>query len=130
MIEKNEVDSGEKAMILLQSLICYLREKNVLSRADIEELRERVEGRIADAETHLPCASSLATAAASEMRQLEQFCGKKYGGKHRHRVNESRRFAGSRTPNLDGPCIFCNLACINCREFYPGLMPQDGRSMS
>jgi len=87
MIEKNEVDSGEKAIILLQSLICYLREKNVLSRADIEELRERVEGRIADAETHLPCASSLATAAASEMRQLEQFCGKKYGGKHCHRVN-------------------------------------------
>jgi len=87
MIEKTEVDSGEKAMILLQSLICYLREKNVLNRADIEELRERVEARIADVESHMPCASALASAAASEMRELEQFCGKKYGGKHRHRVN-------------------------------------------
>jgi hypothetical protein len=87
MIEKNEVDSGEKAMIMLQSLICYLREKNVLTRADIEELRDKVEARIADAESHLPCASALATAAATEMRQLEQFCGKKFGGKHRHRVN-------------------------------------------
>jgi len=46
-----------------------------------------VEARIADAETNLPCASALATAAASEMRELEQFCGKKFGGKHRHRVN-------------------------------------------
>ncbi|MDF2640180.1 MAG: hypothetical protein K0R64_3164 [Novosphingobium lindaniclasticum] len=87
MIEKTEVESGDKAMILLQSLICYLREKNVLTRADIEELREKVEARIADAETNLPCASALATAAASEMRELEQFCGKKFGGKHRHRVN-------------------------------------------
>lgn len=84
MIEKNEVDSGEKAMILLQSLICYLREKNVLTRADIEELREKVEARIADAEANLPCASALASAAATEMRELERFCGKKYGGKHRH----------------------------------------------
>lgn len=87
MIETSEVNSGDKAMIILQSLICYLREKNVLSRADIEELREKVEARIADAEVNLPCAASLAAAAASEMRELDDYCGKKYGGKHRRRVN-------------------------------------------
>jgi len=87
MIENSDVDPGDKAMILLQSLICYLREKNLLSRADIEELRERVEARMAAPETNLPCASALAAAAASEMRNLDDFCGKKYGGKHRRRVN-------------------------------------------
>lgn len=87
MIDNNEVDSGDKAMIILQSLICYLREKNVLSRADLEELKERVEGRIAATETHLPCATAIAAAAASEMRELDDYCGKRYGGKHRRRVN-------------------------------------------
>lgn len=87
MIESNEVDSGEKAMILLQSLICYLREKNLLSRADIEELRDRVEARIAATEVNLPCATAIAAAAATEMRELDDYCGKKYGGKHRRRVN-------------------------------------------
>jgi hypothetical protein len=86
-MENIEVDSGDKAMIILQSLICYLREKNVLSRADIQELRDRVEARIAANETQLACTSAMATAAANEMRELDNFCGKKYGGKHRRSVN-------------------------------------------
>src|SRR3546814_8989670 len=78
MIGHSEVDPGDKAMILLQSLICYLREKNVLSRADIEELRERVEARIPETEASLPCVASLAAAAAAtEMRELDAYCGKK-----------------------------------------------------
>lgn len=88
MMDNSDVDPGEKAMILMQSLICYLREKNVLSRADIEELRDRVEARIAQTEANLPCATSaLAAAAANEMRNLDDYCGRKYGGKHRRRVN-------------------------------------------
>ncbi len=87
MIENSEVDSGDKAMILLQSLICYLREKNVLSRADIEELRDRVEARMAASETTLPCTAAIASAAATEMRELDDYCGKAYGGKHRRRMN-------------------------------------------
>lgn len=86
-MENIEVDSGDKAMIILQSLICYLREKNVLSRADIQELRDRVEARIAANETQLACTSAMAAAAANEMRELDNFCGKKYGGKHRRSVN-------------------------------------------
>src|SRR3546814_14798969 len=84
MIGHSEVDPGDKAMILLQSLICYLREKNVLSRADIEELRERVEARIPETEASLPCVASLAAAAAAtEMRELDTYCGKKYRSEER-----------------------------------------------
>jgi len=85
MIETSEVDSGDKAMIILQSLICYLREKNVLSRADIEELRDRVEARMATPD--MPCVPTIAAAAATEMRDLDDYCGRKYGGKHRRRAN-------------------------------------------
>lgn len=82
-MEGMEIDSGEKAIIILQSLICYLREKNVLTRADIEELRERVVARVSTAEKSMLCDVATAAAAAREMAELEQFCGKRYGGKHR-----------------------------------------------
>ena len=82
-MEGIKVDSGEKAIIILQSLICYLREKNVLSRADIEELKDRVDARISNAEKSMPCNLATAAAAAREMASLEEFCGKRYGGKHR-----------------------------------------------
>lgn len=82
-MEDIEIDSGEKAIIILQSLICYLREKNLLNRADIEELKDRVDARIAAAETNIPSALATAAAASQEMASLEQYCGKRYGGKHR-----------------------------------------------
>jgi hypothetical protein len=81
-MEGVEIDSGEKAIIILQSLICYLREKNMFSRADIEELKARVDARISAVET-MPCDLAAATAAAREMENLEKYCGKHYGGKHR-----------------------------------------------
>lgn len=87
MFEDSDVETGEKALILLQSLICYLREKNILSRADIEKLRERVEARVKEAESSLPCATAIAEAAAQDMRELDEYCGKRYGGKHLRRVN-------------------------------------------
>ncbi|WP_081570636.1 hypothetical protein [Sphingobium herbicidovorans] len=86
MMNNDNVAPGDKAMILLQSLICYLREKNVLSRADIEELRDRVEARMATPDSGLSCATAL-VAAVNEMRELDDYCGKKYGGKHRRQVN-------------------------------------------
>ena len=78
-----DIQSGDKAIIILQSLICYLREKNILSRADIQELRNRVEERISDAGRAMPCEVPAAQAAAHEMARLDEFCGKRYGGKHR-----------------------------------------------
>ncbi|AMK25759.1 MULTISPECIES: hypothetical protein [Sphingobium] len=76
------VDNGDKALIILQSLIFYLREKNILSRCDIEELCERVESR-SFIEKEFPCDRGQAVAAAKEMRDLNEYCGKRYGGKRR-----------------------------------------------
>src|SRR3546814_3874226 len=74
MMNNDNVAPGDKAMILLQSLICYLREKNVLSRADIEELRNRVEARMATPDSGLSCATALVAAAVNEMRELDDYC--------------------------------------------------------
>ncbi|WP_404476493.1 hypothetical protein [Novosphingobium sp. BL-52-GroH] len=84
---KCDVDPGDKAVTILQTLVCYLREKNILSRADIERLADQVSARIAQGETHLPSAVTAASAAAMEMRRLDDFCGRKYGGKHSRRVS-------------------------------------------
>ena len=35
-------DPGEESLIILQSLLCLMREKNLLTRADIEELSHQV----------------------------------------------------------------------------------------
>lgn len=77
-------DASDKTMVILQSLLCLLREKNLLSRADIEELCVRVEARAADREHDpLPCCTQGAVAAASEMQRIGRYIGQQYGGKHR-----------------------------------------------
>lgn len=76
--------AGEKSMVILQSLLCLLREKNLLSRADIEELAAKVASRAAEHECDpLPCQSDAVVAAASEMNRLGAYIGGRYGGKHR-----------------------------------------------
>ena len=40
-----EADPEDKNLVILQSLICLLREKNILSRADIEDLCATVQRR-------------------------------------------------------------------------------------
>ncbi|KQN00521.1 MULTISPECIES: hypothetical protein [unclassified Sphingomonas] len=75
---------GEQSMVILQSLLCLLREKNLLSRADIEDLAAKVAMRAADRERDpLPCQSDAVVAAASEMDRLGAYIGGRYGGKHR-----------------------------------------------
>ena len=79
-----EDSSGDKSLVILQSLLCLLREKNLLSRADIEELSAKVAIRAADrARDPLPCCTQDARAAASEMMTLNTYIGRRYGGKHR-----------------------------------------------
>ncbi|MEG3165922.1 hypothetical protein U1701_15090 [Sphingomonas sp. PB2P19] len=79
-----EADPEDKNLVILQSLICLLREKNILSRADIEDLCATVQARAADhAHDKLPCAASSAKAAANEIAQIGDYVGHKYGGKHR-----------------------------------------------
>ena len=79
-----EADPEDKNLVILQSLICLLREKNILSRADIEELCATVQARATDqAHDPLPCAAKSAQAAASEIARIGDYVGHRYGGKHR-----------------------------------------------
>jgi hypothetical protein len=77
-------DSSDKTMLILQSLLCVLREKNLLTRADIENLCDKVQASAAgQAENALPCCGASALAAANEMGRIGDFIGRRYGGKHR-----------------------------------------------
>ena len=81
LVEAESVDSNEKSLVILQSLICLLREKNILTRADVEELKEKVAERAA----HDPfaCRQAGVAAAVDEMQALGGYLGKRYGGRHR-----------------------------------------------
>lgn len=79
-----DADPEDKNLVILQSLICLLRDKNVLSRADIEELCATVQRRAADgAADPLPCQKEAARAAANEVAQIGDYIGRRWGGKHR-----------------------------------------------
>ena len=76
-------DPGEESLIILQSLLCLLREKNILNRADIEELSAKIERRArGTADGPLPCCSEAASAAMADMQQVSEYIGRRYGGKH------------------------------------------------
>lgn len=80
----SDIDNGDKSLVILQSLLCLLREKNLLTRADIEELHEKVQARAANpASMPLPCCAQSADGAAHEMAQIGAYIGRRYGGKHR-----------------------------------------------
>ncbi|MCC2979174.1 MULTISPECIES: hypothetical protein [unclassified Sphingomonas] len=76
--------AGDETLVILQSLLCLLREKNVLTRADIETLCDRVAMRASQAERDpFPCAAEAARNAAAEMARIGGYIGAHYGGKHR-----------------------------------------------
>ncbi|MDQ2877911.1 MAG: hypothetical protein M3R41_02375 [Pseudomonadota bacterium] len=82
-IHPAEGGSGEEALIILQSLLCLMREKNMLSRADIEDLCHKVERRAAgESQMPLPCCSQSAEDASGIMQRLTHYIGQRYGGKH------------------------------------------------
>lgn len=79
-----EAKAGDESLVILQSLLCLLREKNLLTRADIETLCEKVAMRAAQAERDpLQCCSEAKASAAAEMARIGGYIGKQYGGKHR-----------------------------------------------
>ncbi|SFR75924.1 hypothetical protein [Sphingomonas jatrophae] len=83
-LRADDEDSGDKSLVILQTLLCLLREKNLLTRADIEDLCERVAVRAQASSAHaLPCRRDTAEAAAAEMAKIGSFIGSTYGGKHR-----------------------------------------------
>ena len=76
-------DPGEESLIILQSLICVMREKNLLSRADVEELCQKVDRRARGlSQVPLPCCPDAASGASGLMRRLAGYIGQRYGGKH------------------------------------------------
>ncbi|PZQ59849.1 MAG: hypothetical protein DI544_09995 [Sphingomonas taxi] len=79
-----DAHAGEESLVILQTLLCLLREKNLLTRSDIEDLCERVAMRAAAAERDpLPCCAAATSAAATEMARIGSYIGQRYGGKHR-----------------------------------------------
>lgn len=83
-LNADEIDSGDKSLVILQSLLCVLREKNLLSRGDIEDLCDRVKARVHESDVGpLRCCPDSAVAAAKEMAKIGDFIGSHYGGKHR-----------------------------------------------
>ena len=84
IFESADQGHEDKNLVILQSLLCLMREKNLLSRADIEQLCATVQARAADHDHDpLPCRGNAATAAATEMAQIGSYIGQRYGGKHR-----------------------------------------------
>jgi hypothetical protein len=76
-------DPGEESLIILQSLICLMREKNLLTRADVEELCEKVDRRArGESQNPLPCCAQAAKGASGSMHKLTSYIGRRYGGKH------------------------------------------------
>ncbi|WP_254606290.1 hypothetical protein [Sphingomonas bacterium] len=76
-------DVGEESLIILQSLLCLLREKNMLTRADMEALCHKVERRASGtSRMPLPCCSESAANASGIMQRLTSYIGQRYGGKH------------------------------------------------
>ena len=82
---ERDVDPGAESFIILQSLLCLLREKNVLSRADLELLAHKVEQRAAGGDTALPCCTHTASVASADLRQMMSYLGQRYGGMAHHR---------------------------------------------
>ena len=84
IIETHDNRSSDESLVILQTLLCMMREKNLLSRADIEDLCARVAMRAAQAERDpIPCCSKAAAGAATEMAKIGGYIGRHYGGKHR-----------------------------------------------
>lgn len=82
-VQGPSVSAGDESLIILQSLLCVLREKNLLTRADIEDLCRKVESRaVGQVENPLPCCAESAVAASSAMQRLASYIGNRYGGKH------------------------------------------------
>ena len=77
------VNSGDEALLILQSMLCLLREKNILTRADVQELNRKVQLRTANlADGPLPCQRETAIAASQDMQRMTAYIGNRYGGKH------------------------------------------------
>ncbi|OAN61586.1 hypothetical protein A7X12_23600 [Sphingomonas sp. TDK1] len=75
-------------MIILESLLCVMREKNLLTRQDLELLCQKVDRRAQGiSKNPLPCCPDKAANARSYLHRLADYLGQRYGGKHLRRVS-------------------------------------------
>jgi len=87
MDESVTTNPGEESLIILEGLLCLMREKNLLSRQDVELLCEKVERRAAGkSKNPLPCSSKTAQDAHNYLQRLAGYLGQRYGGKHLRRM--------------------------------------------
>lgn len=88
MEDDSSKNAGEESLIILESLLCLMREKNLLSRSDIELLCAKVARRAeGESKNPLPCRSESAQVAHSYLRQLTSYLGQRYGGKHSRHIS-------------------------------------------
>lgn len=81
-------DGRDESLIILESLLCVMREKNLLSRQDVELLCQKVERRANGiSKNPLPCCADSATNAHNYLQRLASYLGQRYGGKHLRRVS-------------------------------------------
>ena len=72
LVVKSDSQAGSEALVILQTLMCLMREKNLLTRADIEELCDRVAMRATQAERDpFPCCAEATRNAADEMERIK-----------------------------------------------------------
>jgi hypothetical protein len=82
------IEARDESLIILESLLCVMREKNLLSRQDIELLCQKVERRATGTSKNpLPCEIERATRAHNYLQRLAAYLGQRYGGKHLRRVS-------------------------------------------
>jgi hypothetical protein len=82
------VQAADESMIILEGLLCVMREKNLLSRQDLELLCQKVERRAAGVSKNpLPCCPDKAANARNYIQRLADYLGQRYGGKHLRRVS-------------------------------------------
>ncbi|WP_245824810.1 hypothetical protein [Sphingomonas azotifigens] len=86
-VELPPVQTGDESLIILESLLCVMREKNLLSRQDLELLCQKVDRRAAGiSKNPLPCCPDKAANARNYLQRLSAYLGQRYGGKHLRRV--------------------------------------------
>ena len=81
--ESPAAQSGDEALIILESLLCVMREKNLLTRQDLELLCQKVDRRATGiSKNPLPCCPDRAQNARNYLHRLSDYLGQRYGGKH------------------------------------------------
>jgi hypothetical protein len=92
--------TGDESLVILESLLCLMREKNLLSRSDIELLCAKVGRRaVGESQNPLPCHSKSAQGAHTYLRQLANYLGHRYGGKHSRQVMQTSLAPDARSDN-------------------------------